>query len=755
MRLNVNTGKFRAGVALAAYVLAALPIIRILTIICTTGADVLSSDLIYHVAALSRILSPGYPLQNILRDSFYNGHLMFFPMLLRIALAKLVYWNAYIELLFGLGSSILTLCLACSAIGARSRSKWIVWLLPFLSVMIFSTNQINQFTFGDAAVPMGFCALGIVFSLWSLVHYGRTWKAVWLAIGGAWFATWSWGQGIVAWPLLLGAMMLTNLYNGTLFPRRQSHRPGFGIAQVVAALAAAVLSLAPVLALLLTAPASDAQRVVNPFNLEFILNGIGAPFVNGVNAYINQQVAIGYAGLVCGCACIALVWINKRTKWMHAIAPGCYLMTAAILSLWLLGIFRHGVSIWYTGIGLLFWLGLTGAAFVILSNKRTSGEGAVLLALRLLCGLGAGGALVASIVSGMTINDKVYFLYARAPASAACVRSAEAAPVYCEQRVILEGTEGSAPEYVLASQLKALGLSVFAPNQRWTLQGDYVLDTVSISEPPGVAPLQWLDDQTLQPLPWYDYRHLDLRLAVSNTVSWTMYLPRTAQRAVFQSAVMATDATAQINLQPDGAAIPLQLRQLSSTQSGWQSVEIDLLPHKGQTMTLMFTAAPGSASPVLFRYPMIDVLLDPDPAMVAESQRVVSVKPSLSENDAVFLARAGQLEYTAPVSVCLGNYTHLMVHMRVMIEAMPRVAQWSLHLADTSATGAAPLIQLPLLGDGDMHPYTFPLRLVDVKQAARLEGLRLAIGNPAETALSQVVVEDVRLIGYRAGDYCK
>ncbi|HEY3289466.1 MAG TPA: hypothetical protein VGK87_05000 [Anaerolineae bacterium] len=741
---------------MAAVVLATLPIIHILSIVCTTGADVLSSDLIYHVAALSRIFSPSYPLQNILRDSYYNGHLMFFPMLLRIVLAKLAYWNAYIELLFGLGASILTLCLICSAIGARSRSIWMLWLLPILSVMIFSTNQINQFTFGDAAVPMGFCSLGIVFAMWSLVRYRCTWTAVGLAIGGAWFATWSWGQGIVVWPLLLGAIVASNLYGGSLFGHASSRRQNFTFAQMATVVVAGVVSVAPVLALLLTTPASVAQRIVNPFNLDFILSGIGAAFVNGANGDISTQIACGTAGLMGAGACIALVWISRCSKWLHAIAPGCYLMAASIVSLWVLGLFRHGISIWYTGIGMLFWLGLTGAAFVILSIKRTSAEGAVLLALRLLCGLGAGGALVASIVTGMTMNDKVYFLYARSPASAACVRSAEAAPAYCEQRVILEGTEGSAPEYVLASQLKALGLSVFAPNQHWALQGDYGLDAVSVSDPPGVAPLQWLDDQTLQPLPWYDYRHLDLRLPVSNTVSWTMYLPRTAQRATFQSAIMATDATAQINLQTDVTAMtPLFSQRLSSTQSGWHPVDIDLLPYKGQTVTLVFASAPGSASSVLYRYPMIDVLLDSDPAMAAESQRVVNVKPAWGENDAVFAARAGQMEYTLPVSACLGNFTHLSVRMSLAQEALPRVAQWTLLQADTGATGAAPRIQLPLLGDSDLHTYTFPLKLIDLRQTARLAGLRLELGNPAETVISKVVIEDVRFVGFRAGDYCR
>jgi hypothetical protein len=279
---------------------------------------------------------------------------------------------------------------------------------------------------------------------------------------------------------------------------------------------------------------------------------------------------------------------------------------------------------------------------------------------------------------------------------------------------------------------------------------------VSVSDPAGVERIQWLDDQSLQPLPWYDYRHLDLRLPISNTVSWTVYLPRTAQRAVFQSAVIATDATAQISPQADGAAvIPLWSRRLSATQSGWQPVNIDLLPYKGQTVTLVFTAAPGSASSVLFRYPLIDVLLDPDPAIAAESQRVVSVKPTVGEADAVFIARAGQMEYTLPISACLGNYTHLSVRMSLAKEVAPRVAQWTLNLTGVGSSVAAPFILIPLLDDDSPHNYTVPLRLVVVKQDVRMAGMSVALTNPVSTTLGQIRVEDARLIGFRAGNYCK
>ncbi|MCL4506042.1 MAG: hypothetical protein M1434_01595 [Chloroflexi bacterium] len=118
MPITLSANKRRAAATLMALVAASLPIVNILNIICSTGADNLSGDLIYHVQALSRILSLGYAWQNILRDSFYNGRLMFFPTLLRIA-----YWNAYVELIFGLCAKALALCLAYTARRRCSSSE--------------------------------------------------------------------------------------------------------------------------------------------------------------------------------------------------------------------------------------------------------------------------------------------------------------------------------------------------------------------------------------------------------------------------------------------------------------------------------------------------------------------------------------------------------------------------------------------------------------------------------------------------------
>ena len=79
--------------AIIAIALACAPMINILSIITTTGADALSGDYVVHVESMARILSAGYSWVNIFRDSYYHGHLMLFPTVFRIVLAKTVYWK--------------------------------------------------------------------------------------------------------------------------------------------------------------------------------------------------------------------------------------------------------------------------------------------------------------------------------------------------------------------------------------------------------------------------------------------------------------------------------------------------------------------------------------------------------------------------------------------------------------------------------------------------------------------------------------
>jgi hypothetical protein len=627
----------RHAATLLALIATCLPILNILHIITTTGVDVLSSDYVFHVQAMTRILSPGYAWTNLLSDAFYNGHLMFFPLLLRIVLARFFYWNTYLELFIGVGASVLMLCALHNAMTARMKARHPlrVWLWPLLSALIFSIAQINQYTFGDAAVPMGFTALGLSLTLWSLVRYGTRWRGVALAMLSAWFASGSWGQGIIAWPLLLAAMLSVNVYarwaTKTAPVQRHAHANVYSLKQFVIVGVAAAIALAPYALLRTTAPGSHHALPLALLNLKFIVNGIGFAFINGLDYTFDPtlRVLLSMLGVEALAVCLVLLLRARQQVLWRRAAPALFVIAAGVGSLWLVSIFRPGLSIWYTGIGALFWIGLAGLAYTLYTSEHTlmnvraySSTYTRRMNTRWLRVVGAivlSGIAVIYLLANRSYEDKTYFLYTRAPVTVSCLRALDAAPAACMPFVILDSSGSPEPAHRFAAQLQALNVSVFAPHQQWTLQGDFSLDNVKAAP---IAEVKWLQADTAQPRPATDFRHLNLLLPPGSTVEWTLHVPPNVQQATLRTAVSLSPAqvisdTAELTLRtPDGAPARLWSAPPHSS-TGWQPAELSLLPYAGQTITLQFRAGAGNA--VLWRYPQVDVDLAPPAVLQART----------------------------------------------------------------------------------------------------------------------------------------
>lgn|GEM_PF-3672167 len=793
--------------AIIAIALACAPMINILSIITTTGADALSGDYVVHVESMARILSAGYSWVNIFRDSYYHGHLMLFPTVFRIVLAKTVYWNEYVELLCGYGVSVLSLFLTHNALTARSKHWFRIWMWPVLAVLVFSVNQINQFTFGDASIPMGFCALGIVLILWSMVRYRQRWAGTVLSVAAAWFASWSWGQGVAAWPLLLGAMVVVNLYKRKTLAApgtttHDAHRGSrYSPAQFAVVILSSIVALSPYLSLLLFSSSSDSDHVKALLNLQVIINGVGYAFVNGESANINIRAILGIETLFITGACVYLMLKGRLMCLLRAIGPGCYFASAGIASLWLLGMLRSNLSSWYTGIGLLFWLGYSGIVYAIFTTPIQPESRSVRSTVTVLRQVTGVATLIAAVVfcfSIVSYEDKVYFLFSRSPMTAACLRSGRSAPTFCEQYVILDETDGADHAYDLADQLKALRLSVFAPNQRWTLQGDYAFGNVTTREAPGLDRIRWLEDRANAPQPSYDYRHLNLFVPSPSAILWTIRLPDTTRKADFHTSVSLLSAagaspvanpTVLISAyDAHGAKTALWSRAVKGTDAGSQPIDISLLPYAGQTITLELTSLPEPSvpgSPILFRYPFIDVLFDNTPAALSDVQNVMNPSPALSTEDAVFDSadrdqwisatlplsasaaasewslekNAVQSDYAISGGACLANYTMLTIRMSATNHVWPRMLNLSYELANDALSDphndVRKPIQIPLFTNEGMYEYTYPLRLSDFDPAARLSRLRLALSAWLTTTEKPLAhISDVRLIGRRPGNYC-
>jgi hypothetical protein len=296
---------------------------------------------------------------------------------------------------------------------------------PALSVLLFSTAHINQFTFSDAAIPMGFSALGLCLVLGSLVRFRRQWKGVLLGSAAAWFACWSWAQGTLAWPLLIGSMLAVNFWAW----RTQSHcKPGpadahplrYTVGQFTIVVIAACLSLAPYAAFMLLSSPGRLERPLSLLNYVFIVNAIGFPFVNDIASgtlLARVRAVLGMSGIEAFVFVTGMVYLlaRKRPALWRSAAPGLYLAAAGLLSVWQLSVFRSGLWIWYTGIGISFWLGMVGLAYTLLPNTTIPGvrRRTILLAQRVSVAIII-GAVAASLLFNLRYDRKVYFLESRA-----------------------------------------------------------------------------------------------------------------------------------------------------------------------------------------------------------------------------------------------------------------------------------------------------------------------------------------------------
>ena len=117
--------------------------------------------------------------------------------------ARFFDWSVWAELGLGLALAAATLALLAGAIPRPAR-----WpLLPLLSLLLFSTSRVSVFTFGEPALQYGLSQLGVAIAAFALA----CWPdrpiplAQALAFGGI-LASWSWGGGIMTWPVFAIAL---------------------------------------------------------------------------------------------------------------------------------------------------------------------------------------------------------------------------------------------------------------------------------------------------------------------------------------------------------------------------------------------------------------------------------------------------------------------------------------------------------------------------------------------------------------------
>jgi hypothetical protein len=286
---------------------------------------------------------------------------------------------------------------------------------------------------------------------------------------------------------------------------------------------------------------------------------------------------------------------------------------------------------WYTSAFMTYWLGLAGLASWLVVPE---GEGSQVSGRSAAAGGGTASfgwtcfavLAVLFVQTNLSYDDKASNLIMRAPVSASSLRHYRTAPTYAEQYVFPGVGQGYF--LMLAAPLERHGLSVFAPRQRWTLQGEFPLDSVRLTESAGIPEVAWWEGIDGTERPFSHYQHLNLFLHPPNAVRWQIALPHSVEAAVFRSAMTLSPA-AGVDGGADGAECQLHLEdqhgcrrllwahRLNPGKRGWARCRVSLQEYAGQTVTLHLSADPlGNIGHdwVLRRYPYVDVVLPgPEP----------------------------------------------------------------------------------------------------------------------------------------------
>lgn len=785
-RWHLTVGRL---VALLAAVLTLAPLVIIVTIIATTGADNLSNDYLAYTGMVGKVLSGTYDWSGYFRDTFYRTHSVALPLFLHILDARFFHWSVYPELYAGFVLAALRAVLLHQmlSLGADRRLKLCLW--PLISLLVFSASQISLFVYGDAALTIGLALFGFTLGAWGLSTRPGTATGLLAMFAGGLTASFSWGNGPVSWMVFLMALLVTG------------HRRWWHYALWAAGLGISILPytlLLPAAIVLHPLPPAAGTTIVSPFNWRFIVNALGWPFCNDIALHtgsLSQARTAGWTGMALLVAGALLLACARSRVLQQQSLPPLLLVVHGLLSVWQISIFRSLLAPWYTAVSMSFWIGLGAAALVAICQSPDpqappAGFGRLVPPACKLWGaivlLFMAGAYLSS---NLSYQDKTELLFSRSPASASVIRHYRTAPTYGEGLVFQWGAGNPGLLELLASPLEKHGLSVFAPRQTWTLQGDFLLDRVKVYENPGTPDLIWTATTSrADRLPWYHYKHLNLLVSAPNAVAWTVDLPAGLRQAEFVSAVApsSSDQQAGESTSTDGAwceilvqterggdrlgvAVPVKTHNRS-----WCPVRLDLTPLKGQRITLKLTVRqPGSkaAATVAYRYPRIEVVTAPpahsqEPEQSRPSNTDASPEmPATTPDDVVFDLRqadlwvvpgrkaarpaapttepgkARSLEYSGPLQLDLAQYSHFWVKLAASPDIKPRLLTVSLKILGTDKGST---FQLPLLPDGKMHAYTYDLKLLELPCRCRLTGLSLELGCGQSQAGSEIA--QIRLL---------
>jgi hypothetical protein len=743
-------------------VLTFLPLGNILRIVSSTGTNVVSNDLAYYTSAIDQFLSGTYNFLNLFNDSFSGSHIMALPLFVRLLAAYFSHWNIYWEIGIGIILFICQLFLlhdSLTRLSPYSPLKWL--LLPLLSGLLFSTVHINIFTFGETSLALGLVGFGVNLGIWGLTKFFPTWPGILiLGIGGI-IAAWSWGVGVMFLPVSFLGLILFGCR--TILPYFFLSLTSF-------------VALSPYIFHLLVRGGGNS-KILTLLNFPLLIKAIGLPFGLGKQILIGIGFyGTGAIGFIFLLVIFLLIWFRRSQKFIKPAIPALMILSFALLSLWQITSFRDDLAPWYVTPFMNFWLGILGLAYVLYLNPKSQ-ETKTHKILKVFA-TAKSAKIYSSIVffslayfyvmSGITYQDKAFYLSSRIPAASACLQNYRTAPTYCEEHLFQAGYGDFTAIQKLADPLEKHQLSAFSPQQTRTLQGDFILDTVRLKDAPDRKLIYWSADRGKNIDSWRDYRHLNLIIPDSSAVEWTVTIPSNAREAEFHTAIASQNSrshpvTFTLNLESENDSEADRIvKTLPRDRRSWYPLSIPLTPYIGQTISLhLQVESSGNRSETLgiYRYPFIDLTLNPN-IDIDKKSKIIPTNTDLSPRFPAKTPRDFQfdlrdrnlwkieglkipttelaptqkwivdafppsLEYNAPLNLCWADYAYFSVNMAVSPAIYPQTLKVDYRSSDRETFHKDDYFKIPLIADGQIHGYTYKMRLLSLEKETRLAGIKI------------------------------
>jgi len=574
------TASRRRLLVAASVFLALLPPARMGWIVLTYGENNLSNDYLGRVGLVGALLDGTWTLGEFIKGAWIaGGHSTISLVSIYWLNARLFAWDVHVELVLGLAVAAATLALIVTALPARIR-----WpLLPLLSLLLFSTARVTSFTYGESTLQMGLAQLGVAAGAWACVRCADrpVALAAWLAAGGL-LASWSWGGGVMAWPVFLLALLALRVRSP--------------LAWTVFA-AAAALGLAQYVFLLVLRPVvgEGTSRLQLASAPRTLLELLGRPLSNDVAVNLGPMHSAQLVGILG--VLVLVAGLPALAGGLRPVISPVVLLAWSILVAIQIALFRGGVAPWYVSPMTVYWVGAIGLV-------ASTGFALRIPAL----------AVIALLVLRIqpTWEDKSFYLPSRSPASAACLREWKTAPRACRDRVFQWGKVLAGEMEWLGTNLETRRLSVFGPHRTYLLQGDVILGRVAFE--PGEAPA-FLSRDGRTPGDPNDFHRLDLVMPARASATWRVDLPPNLARAVFVTRTRRNDstsgheATASIEiLAEDGPLAPAL-----ASPPGSKGLSLDLVPHAGRAIAVRFVGDDRGRGtpPVVLEAPRIELEIRP------------------------------------------------------------------------------------------------------------------------------------------------